>query len=109
MRSKNSRPIDTAEREYLAWIKEQPCSCCGAPGPSEAHHLVQGDHFTTIPLCIPCHRGPKGLHGDQSLLLVRHKTEFGCLNETVRRRCGAAPRERIRSALTSSKIIKRAA
>jgi hypothetical protein len=34
--------LNAREREYLATIKELPCSVCDAPGPSDAHHIEQG-------------------------------------------------------------------
>ena len=30
------------DRAYLARVKACPCSVCGAPGISEAHHIRQG-------------------------------------------------------------------
>lgn len=38
------------------------------PGPVELHHLRRGgwgkgDYLTMMPLCIPHHRGPLGVHG----------------------------------------------
>jgi hypothetical protein len=62
-----------AEREgnsaaYLAAIRQLPCCACGAPSPSDAHHLKAGtgergmamkatDRYA-VPLC----RGPEGCH-----------------------------------------------
>ncbi len=31
-----------ADLIYLAWVRTQPCSACGSPGPNEAHHHTDG-------------------------------------------------------------------
>ena len=64
MRTKNAKAITGREREHLAAVKSMGCIVCGAEGPSDAHHIVQGDHFTVLPLCKTCHVHPVyGLHG----------------------------------------------
>lgn len=84
MRSKNSKAIRTAEREHLARVKECACAVCDAPGPSEAHHIRQGDHFTCVSLCIECHRGPMGIHGDRTLWRIyKVPDEVAALNRTL--------------------------
>ena len=30
---------DTLEKKWVGLVKEQPCSVCGQPGPSDAHHI----------------------------------------------------------------------
>jgi hypothetical protein len=90
MRSKNSRRHDTAESEHLALVKSCDCVTCDAAAPSIAHHVVQGDHFSTIAVCEPCHVGKHGIHGDQTMLRLRFKLagihgEVRAINETLRR------------------------
>tara|TARA_R110000737_G_scaffold80577_1_gene112785 strand:- start:776 stop:1201 length:426 start_codon:yes stop_codon:yes gene_type:complete len=55
---------------HMGWIKMQPCACCGAAGPSDAHHAYH-DRFSsgrrsdwlTVPLCKLCHQdGPVSVH-----------------------------------------------
>lgn len=51
---------------HMAAVKELPCMVCGAPPPSQAHH-VTGDgqprsDWRVIPLCYDCHQGPSGYH-----------------------------------------------
>lgn len=83
MRSKN---ISDAAREHMARVKALPCACCGAAGPSDAHHIEQGHHFTTIPLCKSCHQDPQlGLHGAKVMWSIHKKTEASCLNDTIAR------------------------
>lgn len=51
----------TRNAEYLATIREHACIACGAPGPSDPHHVFgsfvsrKTSDFATIPLCRPCH------------------------------------------------------
>lgn len=41
-RQRNKTPVEKRagnDPEYLALVRQLPCCVCGAPGPSEAHHL----------------------------------------------------------------------
>lgn len=42
--------LTNAEREHLARVKQLPCSVCDEPGPSEAHHINQGQQYTAVAL-----------------------------------------------------------
>jgi hypothetical protein len=82
MRSKNIKPDESA---HMAEVKLLPCAVCGDPGPSDAHHIEQGLHFLTIPLCRGCHQDPRlGIHGAKVMWRIHKKTELSCLNETIR-------------------------
>jgi hypothetical protein len=85
MRSKNSAALTDREREHMLAVKGLPCSICSAPGPSEAHHIEQGLHFTTVALCVDCHRGPYGWHGTKALWRIRKMDELDALNVTLGR------------------------
>lgn len=86
MRTKNAKAITAAESAHLANVKSLPCSVCDRPAPSAAHHINQGDHFTTVALCDDCHQGSfNGLHGQRRMWLVMKITELGALNVTIRR------------------------
>lgn len=90
MRTKNSRAYTKIEAAHLEAVKSVACVCCDAPAPSEAHHVVQGDHFTACALCQPCHTGKGGVHGDQTMLRLRYRVagvwgELAAINETLRR------------------------
>lgn len=86
MYSKNSAPIKPAERAHLEWVKTQSCVVCGAPPPCDAHHIVQGDHYTCLPLCRDCHMGSlNGIHGRKTMWNIMKKTELSCLNEVIAR------------------------
>lgn len=82
--------ISVAASRHIGRVKELPCACCGAPPPSSAHHILQGrtpgqrsPDWLTIPLCLDCHQGPCGIHGDKTLWAVRKLTEFDCLDDTL--------------------------
>jgi len=86
MQSRNAAAITAAERAHLAAVKALPCSVCDAPGPSEAHHIEQGLHYTCVALCTECHRCPvMGWHGQKRAWLVRKMTELRALAVTVGR------------------------
>ena len=93
MRTKNAARITASESAHLAKVKRCACVLCDAPGPSEAHHPIQGLHRTTIALCQPCHRGPMGVHGDGTMMRVRYGTNdlravIRAINDTAERVAG---------------------
>ncbi len=78
--------LNPAERRHLAMVKLLPCSVCDAPGPSEAHHVVQGLQYTCIALCPECHTGPRmGWHGQRFAWKIRKMEEIDALNITIKR------------------------
>lgn len=90
MRTKNAARITVGESAHLAAVKSVPCVVCDAPPPSIAHHVNQGDHFTTVAVCVHCHVGKGGIHGDQSMWRLRFRiggtaAELAAINETLRR------------------------
>lgn len=86
MRTKNAKAISPAESAHLSVVKSLPCSVCDQPGPSDAHHIVQGQHFTTVALCKDCHQGSfNGIHGQKRMWLIKKMDELAALNVTLRR------------------------
>jgi hypothetical protein len=84
MWSKNKRPMDVIEREHVEAVKRLSCGVCSIHGPSDAHELVQGAWFTSIPLCRDCHMGHhNGIHGEHRIWDVLKKTELSVLNDTI--------------------------
>ena len=76
------------ERKHLAMVKELPCSVCGIPGPSEAHHIKQSSVYTCVALCESCHRSPvNGWHGQRRMWSVAKMDEIDALDVTVRNLC----------------------
>ena len=57
-----AKPTTWRSEAYLDWIRAMPCLSCGAPEPSEPHHVVTGGMSNkcsdahTVPLCHRCHR-----------------------------------------------------
>lgn len=89
MWSKNKGRQTPAESAHVALVKRCACVLCDAVG-VEAHEIVQGLWWLSIAVCPYCHRGPKGIHGDQTMLRLRFKAaglrgEVLALNETLRR------------------------
>lgn len=77
--------LNAAERAWVARVKELPCSVCDAPGPSDAHHIKQGNHYTVVALCKSCHQGSKmGWHGEKRAWAIAKMDELDALNVTLR-------------------------
>lgn len=91
MWSKNKAAKTSAEQTHVDRVKRCACVLCdSAEGLNEAHEIVQGLWWLSIAVCPYCHRGPKGIHGDQTMLLLRFKArgergELLALNETLAR------------------------
>jgi hypothetical protein len=85
MNSKNKKQPTKSERAHIGRVKDTACAICDAPPPVEAHEIKQGDWFTSIGLCVACHRGPLGIHGDKTLWRIRKMEEIDALNVTLSR------------------------
>lgn len=86
MRTKNAKAITAAERAHLQAVKELPCSVYSLPGPSDAHHINQGQHYTTVALCKDCHQGSfNGIHGQKRMWTIMKMDELAALNVTLKR------------------------
>lgn len=86
MRSKNSKAIKPNESAHIEVVKSLPCSVCDEPGPSDAHHIKQGQHFTVVALCKSCHQGAlMGLHGQRRMWAIKKMDEVDALAVTVQR------------------------
>jgi len=78
----HSKHISAAAREHMGKVKSVACSLCGAPPPSQAHHIKQGLHFATVSLCQPCH---DNWHGTKTLWRIAKKDELMALDTTLQR------------------------
>ena len=77
--------MNAAERRHVARVKELPCSVCGHHGPSDAHHIKQGLHYTVVALCKSCHQGSKmGWHGEKRAWAIAKMEEIDALNVTIK-------------------------
>lgn len=79
-----------AQRRHMGLVAQLPCCLCGAHG-VQVHHITEGKtfgkrdklHFCTLPICESCHTGPKGIHGDKTMLRLVKKSETELLAETL--------------------------
>lgn len=86
MRTKNAKSLTAAERAHIERVKMLPCSVCDAAGPSDAHHINQGQHFTVVACCKECHQNHVlGWHGQKRAWAVRKMDELAALNVTISR------------------------
>lgn len=93
MRTKNAKAITARERAHIVRVKALPCSVCDAPGPSDAHHINQGQHWTVVALCKECHQSPfNGWHGQRRMWSVMRLDELGALAITLERLFADGPR-----------------
>lgn len=74
------------ERAWVGLVKELPCSVCDESGPSDAHHIEQGLHYTVVALCKSCHQGSMmGWHGQKRAWAIKKMNELDALNVTIQR------------------------
>jgi hypothetical protein len=86
VQSKNKPSMTVLERMFVALVKAVPCSVCDAPGPCEAHEVKQGQWWTSIALCVGCHRGPiNGIHGQRRMWTLKKMDPIDALAVTIRR------------------------
>lgn len=65
--TKQSRAANKLERDFMAWVKQQPCCVCNRPGPSIVDHIfgsskksyaglerVHIGHIAILSLCEYC-------------------------------------------------------
>ena len=72
------------ERSWVELVKNQACSVCGVSGPSDAHHIKQGNHYTVVALCKSCHQGSvMGWHGQKRAWLIGKLEPIDALNRTI--------------------------
>ena len=78
--------LNPGERAHLERVKALPCSVCDLSGPSDAHHIKQGQQWTVVALCKECHQGVHlGWHGRKAAWAVRKMDELDALAVTIRR------------------------
>jgi hypothetical protein len=83
--------VSKDEKRHLDRVASLPCCLCGA-SPVHVHHIRESQgmaqrasNWLTVPLCPDCHQGPKGVHGDQSMLRIMRMSEMDMLADTIRR------------------------
>ena len=80
-----------AEKRHMDRVAQLTCGLCGATG-VQVHHIRTGQgmserasDFLTVPVCPSCHTGPKGIHGDKTMLRIKKWDEIDLLADTLRR------------------------
>ncbi|WP_262927376.1 DUF968 domain-containing protein [Phytohalomonas tamaricis] len=78
-------------RQYLNWVKQQPCCCCEAPA-DDPHHIKGIGHLSgagltapdsfAIGLCRPCH---DALHARPELLALQPVWLLDTLSKGMKR------------------------
>lgn len=87
-------PSSAAGRRYMGRVAALGCRLCirlgFGPGVCEVHHVRTGQgaaqrasDWLTFGACPTCHRGPRGLHGDRSLLRQANVTEMDLLADVI--------------------------
>lgn len=78
-----------AEKRHMSRVAELSCACCGVTG-VQVHHIREtlgmsqrASNWLTIPLCPSCHTGPKGIHGDRTMLRIIKADELSLLADTL--------------------------
>ena len=91
MTTKSKPATPAKEKRYLDRVAQLDCVVCGAHG-VHVHHLREGQgmgqrasNFLTAPLCPSCHTGPRGIHGDRSVLRQDKLDELDLLARTIER------------------------
>lgn len=82
MQSKNKKPPTASERKWIERLAEQTCVVCDFE-PVEIHEFEQGAWFASVPLCVPCHRGPDGWHGTRQRWTLRKMDMVKAINKAV--------------------------
>lgn len=80
-----------AEQKYASIAASLPCACCGDAGQGvELHHAREGQggsqragDLLVMPLCVACHRGQNGVHGDKAFMRIYKTDEMQMLNWTI--------------------------
>ena len=80
-----------ADRAHLDRVADLPCCLCG-DSPVTVHHIRESQgmaqrasDWLTVPLCPSCHQGPKGVHGDRSMMRIMRMEEMDMLADTLRK------------------------
>jgi len=82
-----------AARKYVGMVKQLPCAVCGAPGPSDAHHVIhdrygsrKSSDFDVVPLCKLHHQdGPDAIHNGKESWREKYGPDHGLIEQTRKR------------------------
>lgn len=80
-----------AGKDWMKRVKQLPCVICGAPAPSDAHHVIHGRYGhrrapdkQTIPLCKAHHQdGPEAIHNGKETWAEKHGFDYEYLPQVA--------------------------
>ena len=79
----------SAGKRHMNRVAQLSCCLCGAYG-VQIHHIREGvgmaqrqSNWLVIPVCPECHTGPRGIHGDKSILRLQKVDELDLLALTL--------------------------
>ncbi len=95
-KKKQAHKASTAGREaasHMAEVKGMPCEICGAPPPSDVHHVIhhrysaaKPTNWEVIPLCKKHHQvGPFAIHNGKESWLERYGPDWSYLPAVLAR------------------------
>lgn len=91
MTTKRKPTTPAKEKRYLDRVAQLDCVVCGAHG-VHIHHAREGEgmgqraqNWLAIAVCPSCHTGPRGIHGDKSVLRQEKLDEMDLLARTIER------------------------
>ena len=97
---RRTKRIAPEERDYAAWIRKQPCACCGGNPPCEAAHTGKGGGMglkapwvNMIPLHALCHRAATNSYheiGNEEKWAALHGIDLPAVIERLQRAYGIA-------------------
>lgn len=81
-----------AAMAYMGKVKQLPCCVCGAPPPSDAHHVIhdrfgtrKSSDFDVIALCKKHHQdGPDAIHNGKETWRAKYGPDHGYIEATKR-------------------------
>lgn len=90
---KPKRNATKAESAWMGRVRAMRCICCQLmdqqqQDPTNLHHIrkdrEERNHWLVIPLCVSCHKGPLGVHSNDSpFLRILKISEWGLLGATL--------------------------
>ena len=82
----------TPAQRHMGRIASMQCIVCKLldmyqSWPTNVHHIREDreerNDFLTLPLCVLCHQGPRGVHGDKTYLRMLKTSEWGLLAKVI--------------------------
>jgi len=90
-KAKRTSADGQAALRYMQAVKQLPCAVCGAPPPSDAHHVIhdrygsaKASDWDVIPLCKRHHQdGPNAIHNGKRTWREHYGPDHGHIKATA--------------------------